>query len=89
MHGVPQPKVRKLTEALQHMQAALDVLDQTGAPTDIGSHLDLAICRLELALGAGCRDRNVHQLRRQITERLAAEIQDPPDRRLLIWDNSL
>lgn len=29
------------------MKAALDDLDQAGAPADIGAHLDMAICRLE------------------------------------------
>lgn len=29
------------------MKAALEELDRANAPGDIGSHLDLAICRLE------------------------------------------
>ena len=36
-----------LEVAMQHMKAALELLDRTGAPADIGAHLDLAINRLE------------------------------------------
>ena len=32
------------------LQSVLNVLDETGAPADIGAHIDLAICRLENAL---------------------------------------
>lgn len=43
----------ELSRALQQMQAALEILDELGAPGHIASHLDLAICRLEQALGMG------------------------------------
>jgi hypothetical protein len=36
--------------ALKHFQVGLDELDQSGAPGDIGAHIDLAICRLEEVL---------------------------------------
>jgi hypothetical protein len=32
------------------MKQALDMLDQAGAPADIGAHLDMAICRLLVVL---------------------------------------
>lgn len=41
----------KLSEARRLMNQALDILDELGEPGDIGSHLDLAICRLENHLG--------------------------------------
>jgi hypothetical protein len=40
-----------LAAALLQMEGALDLLDQADAPGEIGSHLDLAICRLREALG--------------------------------------
>lgn len=36
----------KLADAMALMQRALQLLDQTQAPADIGAHLDLAIVRL-------------------------------------------
>lgn len=53
-------------EALQHMLSALDMLDETGAPGDVGSHLDLAICRLEKALGHDDRNNTVKSLRTEL-----------------------
>ena len=41
----------KLAQALQQMSAALEILDDLDAPGEVGSHLDLAICRLEQHLG--------------------------------------
>ncbi len=35
-----------LKSAMANMQAALRILDDVGAPADIGAHLDLAICKL-------------------------------------------
>lgn len=37
--------VTALLSALNHMQAALDVLDESGAPPELGARLDTAICR--------------------------------------------
>jgi hypothetical protein len=46
-----QPVEMSLMEtALRRMREALDLLDQAGAPADIGAHLDLAIVRLSDAL---------------------------------------
>ena len=42
---------RKLQEALNHMIEALEILDHCDASANVSSHLDLAICRLEDALG--------------------------------------
>ena len=43
---------RNCSEALRLMEAALGILDEHGAPADIGAHLDLAICRLRAAIGS-------------------------------------
>lgn len=43
-------------QALQHMRAALLLLDQSGAALDVGAHLDLAICRLEAAMADLAQD---------------------------------
>jgi hypothetical protein len=40
-----------LQSAMVSMKAALADLDDADAPADIGAHLDLAIYRLEAALG--------------------------------------
>jgi hypothetical protein len=45
-----------LAEALLYMQHALQLLDDAGAPGDIGAHLDLAICRLTELPAAPPRD---------------------------------
>jgi hypothetical protein len=45
----------KLPDALARMKEALGILDEASAPGEIGGHLDLAISRLEEALGLeGC-----------------------------------
>lgn len=36
----------ELHSAMASMVAALELLDEAGAPADVGAHLDLAICRL-------------------------------------------
>jgi hypothetical protein len=41
-----------LDQALNSMQAALDLLDQAEAPPHIGAHLDLAICELQRTISA-------------------------------------
>ena len=41
-----------LSKALQLLQSALELLDQAGAPADIGAHLDFTIVRLLEALEA-------------------------------------
>lgn len=51
-HDDPEPD---LSAALAKMTGALRILDKAGAPGDIGSHLDLAIARLEERLGLACR----------------------------------
>lgn len=40
-----------LAKALDQMAAALEILDEIGAPGEIGATLDLAIARLRQALG--------------------------------------
>ena len=44
LEGSPRPR---LAEAINLMNLALDILDEEHAPEHIGSHLDLAISRLE------------------------------------------
>ena len=46
----------KLPDALARMKEALGILDEAGAPGEIGGHLDLAIARLEEALGLEGRE---------------------------------
>ena len=60
-------------EALRHMEAALEALDATDVPSVVGSHLDLAICRLEKLLGSEDNSRNVQALRRQVEEALLTD----------------
>jgi hypothetical protein len=50
MSGHDDPEA-DLSAALAQMIGALRILDEAGAPGDIGSHLDLAIARLEERLG--------------------------------------
>lgn len=38
-------------QALLHMEEALRILDEAVAPSDIGAHLDLAMCRLRQIAG--------------------------------------
>lgn len=45
------PARQLLSRALFQLTEALEILDSVGAPGDIGSHLDLAIARLERQLG--------------------------------------
>lgn len=50
-------QVEKLQQALLHMQRALKMLDEGSAPSVIGCHLDLSICRLEEFLqGLHCQN---------------------------------
>ena len=56
------PAETKWTEAMRHMRSALNMLDEIGAPGDIGSYIDLAICRLEEALGCNPADNSVDLL---------------------------
>ncbi len=39
--------VDRLSHALSLMQNALQLLDESKAPAQLGAHLDLAICRLQ------------------------------------------
>jgi hypothetical protein len=72
-------------EALRLMQSALEILDDSEAPGDAGSHLDVAISRLERLVGSRAMG-DVHQLRRQIEEGLIlAKIEGPPESASL-WD---
>ena len=44
-------KATKFAQALTAMESALRILDEAGAPPDVGAHLDLALCRLRASLG--------------------------------------
>ena len=51
----PRLAEAKLADAMMLMQQALQLLDETQAPGDIGAHLDLAIVRLSQAIpNASC-----------------------------------
>ena len=52
----PEPAPRALSHALELMRSALNVLDASRAPAEIGAHLDLAICRLEAVLDSSAPD---------------------------------
>ena len=80
----PDPKLL-WTKALQHMECALEILDETDAPAQVGSHLDLAICRLENVLG-DFTAQDVHQLRRHLQEEWVRqhELEKATD---AFWDN--
>jgi hypothetical protein len=41
-----------MTEALLHMRIALDLVDRSRAPADIGAYLDLAMVKLQDAIPA-------------------------------------
>lgn len=52
MHTPTTPeRVSQLAEALDLMAEALELLDDIGAPGEIGANLDLAMTRLETVLG--------------------------------------
>ena len=42
-------------EALEHVRAAIAILDSIEAPAQIAAHLDLALCQLVEMLGLGTR----------------------------------
>jgi hypothetical protein len=50
-HHLPQSRQQQLSKALAKMSEALEILDDLGAPGEIGSQLDLAIARLGKQLG--------------------------------------
>lgn len=71
----------RLKEALDHMTEALEILDITGAPGNVGSHLDLAICRLEEVLDV--HDRSL-DLEAELSEALSITcLESKP---VLVWD---
>lgn len=74
----------RLTEALHCMSSALHLLDEAGAPGDIGSHLDLAICRLETTLGPGGVGAIEERLLASEYERLLSSDNQP----LSPWDTN-
>ena len=41
------------------LRQALDLLDQAGAPADIGAHLDLTITRVEELIGLSARGQGL------------------------------
>jgi len=41
-----------LSDAAEHLRAALELLDRAGAPAQIGAYVDLAACELEMELAA-------------------------------------
>lgn len=47
-----------LEKARSYMEVALELLDQSDAPADIGAHLDLALNRLQAVVESRERDSN-------------------------------
>jgi hypothetical protein len=45
-----------IVKAFGLVSTALEILDTAGAPADIGGHLDLALCRMNLR---GCRQQSM------------------------------
>jgi hypothetical protein len=46
-----------LTDALQLLEGALQIMDDSDAPGHIGAHLDLALCQLREHLGTATFDQ--------------------------------
>lgn len=71
----------QLAVALRHMVDALDILDEVNAPGEIGSTLDLAIARLDEAIGRGGGQSSVQvlvdQLEREMSIRVAESEPNP------------
>jgi hypothetical protein len=65
-------------QALNHMQSALILLDESDAPEDVAAHLDLALCRLEVAMGRSSDENSVPGLHKQIEDAFASVMEDAP-----------
>lgn len=61
---LPNLAESKLADAMALMQRALQLLDQTQAPADIGAHLDLAISRLAEARARAAGSQSEAELSR-------------------------
>lgn len=73
-------------QALDHLKSALTILDETNAPETVAPHLDLAICRLEEAMGRDPAENSVPSLRDEIDEAFAAVMAEKAgDEPALIW----
>ena len=79
------PAKAKWSEALRQMRSALDALDDSGAPGDIGSHLDLAICRLEDAIGFSGEDNTFQRLLTEVESALADPSADGAKAGIFPW----
>jgi hypothetical protein len=66
-------------DALQHMQSAMRILDDTRAPDEIGPHLDLAMCRLEEAMGRSKSDNSIQSLHQELEAAFLATDQTTDD----------
>lgn len=72
------------TEALLFIQQALDILDETDAPGDIGSHLDLAFCRLEQELRE-CAGAQSPLCLQEEAARALADVRGEVPREVEVW----
>ncbi len=75
-----------LSRALQQMHVALEILDGVHASGDIASHLDLAICRLEQALGTGPHAPTSVQVMISKLEKELADCPSAPESRANPWE---
>jgi hypothetical protein len=69
-------------DALRHMQEALVILDESDASADIGSHLDLAISRLDDLINGKPPETLVEQLRTEMERLLDVDLSAPAEREL-------
>jgi len=46
-----EPSDDPRVQAMQFLTLALELLDKSDAPADIGAHVDVAICRLSEVMG--------------------------------------
>lgn len=54
-----------LSDALQHLEAAIEILDRIGAPAHVAAHVDLAACQLKDIIAS---ERQITSLARHATK---------------------
>jgi len=81
-----QSPPKEWSRALDHLLSAIKILDETQAPSNIAPHLDLAISRLEEALGRESADNSARSLHQEIDEAFVAVMAEGPKHSALVWD---
>jgi hypothetical protein len=72
MNLIEDSRAAQWNKALVRMEEALTILDDADAPPKIGSHLDLAICRLQDSLNGKPPATLIEQLREEMERLLTA-----------------